>query len=47
MDHFRQALLAFGATAVLAVLLYAVFGVGDSLRPPPLGPPPQVVHVPR
>jgi hypothetical protein len=47
MNHFRQALLAFGATAVLVVILYAVFGVGGSLRPLPLGPPPQVVHVPR
>jgi hypothetical protein len=48
MQHVRHFLLAIAATAVLAAVLYTVFGVGESLRPAPPGPAlPQLVRVPR
>jgi hypothetical protein len=47
MEHVRHLLLAIGATAALAVILYTVFDVGESLRPAPGPAPPQMVHVPR
>jgi hypothetical protein len=38
MEHVRHLLLAIGATAALAVILYTVFDVGEFLRPAPPGP---------
>lgn len=49
MHQLRDLLLTIGITAVVVVLLYGIFGVGGSLRPPASDPSPatQVVYVPR
>jgi hypothetical protein len=49
MHQLRDLVITIGITAVVVGLLYGIFGVGGSLRPPASDPSPvtQVVYVPR